>query len=324
MMKTFLVATCALPLVACVQQDASPKDIDRALPTTDQVSIKLPDSATRSISQRSSTATTGENVIGQLANWYVATRDVTRTFNGGSAWVLTLIHTIVQFPVTTVKGDTFTWGPWSQALDPAEYKLDVRAVGDGTYEYKLSGRSKLKAGSQFEAVINGTSDPRAGDLEGNGEFLIDFDAGKRVNPLDNSDAKGSVDVHYDLAKHHIDLTIMSTDALGQPVAADYAYNDAADGGGDMTFDLSGNVAPGAALETLTLRSRWQGSGAGRADARIAGGDLGALTATASECWDTSFKRVFYIDALTNGGTLSASEGAQTACAFATADLPLPK
>jgi len=312
MMKSLLAATCALSLVACVQQDASPKDIDRALPTADQVSIKLRDSAVQSLDQ---------NVIGQLADWYVATRDVTRTFNGGSAWVLVLIHTIVQFPVTTVKDDTFTWGPWSDALDPAEYKLDVRAVGDGTYTYQLSGRSKLLAAAKFEVVIDGTADPRAGDLKGTGEFLIDFDAGKRVNPIESGDAKGSVDVHYDLAKRHLDLTIMSTDALGHPVAADYAYNQATDGGGDMVFDLSGNAGGGDKLETLTLRSRWLGNGAGRADARIAGGDLGATNATASECWDSTFKRVFFTADVAIFGT---TEGAQTACAFATADLPLPK
>jgi len=312
MMKALLAATCALSLVACVKQDASPADIDRALPTADQVSIKLPDSAARAFDQ---------NAIGQLADWYVATRDVTRMFNGGSAWVLVLIHTIVQFPATTIKDDTFTWGPWSNALDPAEYKLDVHAVGDGTYTYQLSGRSKLSATSKFEVVIDGTADPRAGDLQGTGEFLIDFDAGKRVNPLDKSDAKGSVDVHYDLAQHHLDLTIMSTDALGQPVAADYAYNEAKDGGGDMVFDVNGNVGGGDKLETMTLRSRWLGNGAGRADARIAGGDLGATKATASECWDPTFKRVFFT---ADVATFGATEGAQASCAYATADLPLPK
>src|ERR1051325_7556894 len=119
MMKTILAATCTLSLVACVKQDETPKDLNHALPTADQVSIKLPETTARLIDQ---------DAVGQLANWYVSTRDVTRTFNGGSAWGLVLTHTIVQFPVTTVSGDTYTWGPWSQALDPAEYKLDVRAV----------------------------------------------------------------------------------------------------------------------------------------------------------------------------------------------------
>ena len=299
-------AACTLGLVACVQTDEAPQELARAIPTADQVSIKLPDTKTRA--------------VGDLANWYVSTRDVTRTLNGGSAWVLILIHTIVQFPVTTVNGETYTWGPWSDALDPAEYKLEVRAVGDGTYEYHLSGRSKTQSGSQFEVVIDGSADPRAGDDKGSGEFSVDFDASKRVNPIDSGDAKGSMHANYDLAKGHLDLTIMSTDGAGKPVVADYAYNAAPGGGGDMVFEIATNVGGGPVLESVTLRSRWQGTGAGRADARISGGDVAAITATASECWDTSFRRVFYVDS----GPYLPSEGTQSACVFATADLPLPR
>ena len=311
MFKTLLTATCALSLVACIKEDGVPDDVKRALPTSDQVSIKLPQTAAR---------TTDADVLGQLAPYYVATRDVTRTFNGSTAWVLLTVHTIVQFPVTSTKGNTFTWGPWSDALSPAEYKLDVTAVGDGTYTYQLSGRSKTVANAKFEVVIDGTADPRAGDAKGNGEFLIDFDAGRRVNPVDSGDAKGSIDVRYDLTKRHLDLTIMSTDPQGQPALADYAYNDTADGSGDMTFDVSLNAGGTALLETLTLRSRWLKTGAGRADARIAGGDLGTIQVTASECWNTMFGRVFYKDS----NNFAATEGAESSCAFATQDLPLPK
>ncbi|HEY0194249.1 MAG TPA: hypothetical protein VGC42_24205 [Kofleriaceae bacterium] len=321
MMKTILASLCALPLVACVQQDASPKDIDKALPTADQVSIKLKDSdmaAVRSAGQR---VTAGTENLGGLANWYVATRDVTRLFNGGSAWVLTLIHSIVQFPVTSTDGDTYTWGPWSDgALATTEYKLDVTAVGDGTYTYKLSGR--LKAGTAgFEVVVDGTADPRNGDLQGNGNFTLDLDAAKRVNPVDSANDKGKIDAHYDLSKKHLDLTIDSTDAAGAPVNADYAYDEAADGGGQMLFTIAGNAGGGPANEQIALRSRWQSTGAGRADARVAGGDLGSLTATASECWDTSFQQIYYIDSISSGGTLSASEGVEASCAFPAADLP---
>jgi hypothetical protein len=311
MIKSLLAVTTTLSLVACVQKDATPDGIDHALPTKDQVSIKLPQTAARTVDS---------NVLGQLAPWYVATRDVTRTFNGSSAWVLTLLHTIVGFPATSIHGDTYTWGPWSDALSPAEYKLDVTAVGDGTYTYQLSGRSKTQANARFEVVIDGSADPRAGDNLGSGEFLIDFDAGKRVNPVDSGDAKGSVDAHYDLARRHLDLTIMSTDAQGQPALADYAYNAGADGGGDMTFDVSLNAGGTALLETLTLRSRWLASGAGRADARVAGGDLGTIQLTASECWNTAFGRVFYKDS----NNFAPTEGLETSCAFATQDLPLPR
>lgn len=302
MMKTLLATTAALSLVGCIQQDQAPEGLARAIPTSDQVQIKLPQNANRS--------------VGDLAEWYVATRNVTRTFNGGTGWVLVLVHTIIQFPVTSVNGDTYTWGPWSDALDPAEYKLDVTAVGDGTYTYQLSGRSKTVASSAFEVIIDGKADPRAGDLKGSGEFLIDFDAGKRVNPIDSGDAKGSVDVHYDLAARHLDLDIMSTNDQGEPVMADYAYNQTLDGGGDMVFDVDGDAGGTPAQEHITLRSRWQSNGMGRADARLAGGDLGT-GATASECWDGLFRRTYYTDSV----NFAPTEGSVSACAFGTADLP---
>lgn len=312
MIKSLLAATTAtLSLVACVQKDEGTPNIDRSLPTSDQVSIKLPQTTARTVDGQ---------VLGQLAPYYVITRGVTQTFNGGTGWVLTLIHAIVQAPPTTIQGNVYTWGPGSQALDPADYKLVVTANADGTFSYQLSGRSKTQPNAQFEVIIDGMADPRAGDAKGSGEFTVDFDAGKRVNPIDSGDAKGSIDVHYDLAKAHLDLTIMSTDAQGNPVLADYAYNAAADGGGDMTFDVPANVGGTALLETLTLRSRWLGTGAGRTDARITGGDLGSLQVTASECWNTSFGRVYYQDS----NNFSPAEGTESSCAFATQDLPPTK
>src|SRR5262249_7151680 len=107
-----LATTCVASLTTgCVRKDGTPTDeINRAIPTSDQVSIHLPAQA---------------RAVGQLSNYYVVTRDVTRTFNGGAAWALILIHAIVQQPVTSVHGDTYTWGPGSQPLDPADYRLDV-------------------------------------------------------------------------------------------------------------------------------------------------------------------------------------------------------
>ncbi len=304
--KTLAAVTLAASLVACVQSTEPPPSLKTAIPTADQVQIKLPASTARQ--------------IGQLADWYVATRDVTRMFNGGSAWVLVLIHSIVQFPVTSVNGDTYTWGPWSDALDPAEYKLDVREVGDGTYEYKLSGRSKTESNAQFEVVIDGKADPRPGELKGNGQFLLDFDAGRRVNPIDAGDERGTVTATYDLAARHLDLAIDTVDDRGQAVTADYAYNETAGGGGDMVFNISGDAGGTTKNEQITLRSRWQPTGAGRADARLAGGDLGTTGAIASECWDTMFKRVFYTDNV----NFAPTEGLADACVFATADLPPAK
>lgn len=299
----FAATLAATTLVACVQADEAPTELKRAIPTADQVAIKLPGSHARA--------------IGDLADWYVATRHVTLMFNGGSAWVLALVHTIVQFPVTSTSGDTYTWGPWSAALDPAEYKLDVRDVGDGTYEYRLSGRSKLVAGAPFEVIIDGTADPRPGALRGRGTFLLDFDAGGRINPIDTNDARGTLSATYDLGAHRLALAIDTTDEHGEPVVADYAYRETADGGGDMVFDFQADAGGTPAPERVTLRSRWLATGAGRADGRLIGGDLGTTGAIASECWDTRFARVYYTDSV----DFAPTEGDPAACVFATPDLP---
>jgi hypothetical protein len=308
--RTLLVATAAMSLTACVKQDDPPDAIRRAIPTADQVSIKLP--------------TGGNREIGQLAEWYVATRAITTTFNGGTAWVLVLIHTIVQFPVTSVDGDTYTWGPFGGALDPAEYKLDVRDVGDGTYEWRLSGRSRTQPGAEFEVIIAGASDPRAGELAGAGSFSIDFDAGRRVHPIDaDPEARGQIDVRYDLAARHLELDITTTDAGGQPVLATYEYNEGADRSGDMVFELDGDMGGGPEIEHAVVRSRWLASGEGRADLALIGGDAanpgGVL---ASECWNSFFRREYFaVLAGDSSGAFGASEGSEASCAFADADLP---
>ena len=311
MMKTLLATTCALSLVGCIKQDGPPDGVAKALPTSDQIQIKLPEAAAR----------IDNAMVGQLATYYVVTRDVTRTFNGGAASVLILLHAIVQYPVTSVSGDVYTWGPWTgDGLDPAIYKLDVTANADGTFDYTLSGHAKSDASAHFIALLDGHADPRPGELHGNGTFLLDFDAARTVNPVDNANNKGQVDVHYDLAAKHLDLTIMSTDDAGAPVSADYAYDETAGGGGDMTFDVLANVGGTAANENVTIRSRWLATGAGRGDARVAGGDLGAQQAIASECWGSAFTRVYYTD----NANFQATEGDASQCAFATADLPPAK
>jgi hypothetical protein len=310
MNKLLLTAAAALSLTACIKKDEPPAAIQRAIPTADQVKINLP--------------TSSERAIGQLAEWYVSTRQITSTFNGGSAWVLILIHTIVAFPVTSVDGDTYTWGPFGDALDPAEYKLDVKDVGDGTYEWALSGRPRTQANSAFEVIIDGVSDPRAGEAQGNGKFLIDFDAGRRVNPIDSDpEARGQIEVTYDLAARHLDLDIASTDDNGAPVFANYEYNEGADRSGDMLFELDGDMGGGPGVEHAVVRSRWQADGAGRADVGLSGGDTeNPAGVLASECWNTTFARVFFaVVAGDASGAFGASEGSESNCAYADADRP---
>lgn len=300
--KTLLLPSLfALSAAGCLQQDQRPEGLEQALPTAEQLSIKLPEGQTRA--------------VGQLAEYYTHTRNITRTLNGSSAWVLILIHSIVQYPVTTVDGNVYTWGPWGEGLDPAEYKLVVTAKPDGTFEYQLAGRPRNTQGS-FETVIAGTAIPGATETTGKGQLLMDFDAAERVNPVDN-DGKGQLTIEYDFAQRTLELDAVTVEN-NRPVTAHYAYTDTADGAGNMVFGMRGDAGGGAGLETLTLRSRWQAGGAGRGDARVTGGDVGQNETTASECWNDQFRRTYFIAA---SGMLGGSEGDAASCVFANADLP---
>lgn len=310
---SLFTASLALSLVACIpQNDDGPHAVARALPTADDVRIDLPEDAS---------ARGTAKALGELSPWYVVTRTVTRDLNGGTAWVLILVHAIVQFPPTSVDGDTYTWGPWDDgALAPARYRLVVTELANGSYDWRLDGQSKRVEDAAFETVISGNAVPSEPEGQGHGQFTLDFDAAERVNPVDN-DARGVVTIAYDLAERHLDMSISSVedrDGVEVPVDYEYSYDEAADGAGDMVFAFHGDTDDdGALAEDAVIRSRWIATGAGRADVRVTSGDLGELTVTASECWDAGFGVVYYND---SQGWL-ATEGAEADCAFTTSDLP---
>ena len=306
LVHTVLASLVAVSMAACLQQQEDQHPVARAIPTAEEVQIKLPDATPRT--------------VGELAEWYVVTRDVTRLLNGGTAWVLIVVHAIVQYPPTTHRGNLYTWGPWSDPLDPAEYKLDVTELNDGTYDWALSGRSKIVAGAGFEVVISGNAVPSEPEGAGHGRFTIDFDASERVNPIDN-DARGVVTINYDLAQRHLDMAISTFEDRGgidTPVDYEYSYDEAADRSGDMVLQAHADCEDaGPAAEDAIIHSRWLNTGAGRSDIRLSGGDMGAAAATASQCWSTAFRSVYETFSL----DASVEAGSEADCAYATESLP---
>jgi hypothetical protein len=311
-----LIATLAAASLTtgCIQR-ADDHPIKQVLPTADAVAIKVPGQAMG--------ATRG---LGDIADYYRITRDVSRNLNGGAAWVLIVVHTIVQYPASDVSGNTYTWGPHSDALDPAEWRLVVIENADGTYDWSFDGRSKTEVGSSFETLINGHAVPGEVAHRGSGTFAIDFDAAERVNPIDN-DARGQVAITYDLdnldntpatLSMSIDSVEPDENGVDQPVHFDYDYAENLDGSGDLQFAIHGDLDDdGSLFEDALIRSRWVSTGPGRADVMAQGGDLGELVVTASECWDQTFRRVYYTDS----ETWLPTEGDAGDCAFQDQDLP---
>lgn len=310
----------------CVQQEA-PEHIARAIPTAESVRINLPDSAARVVIPNEDGVSSSRNaVLGELAEYYVVTRNVTRDLNGGAGWVLALVHAVVQHPPTTVDGNVYTWGPGSDALDPADYRLIVTENDDGSFDWSLDGRSKLDDNAIFESVVFGHAVPGEVEHRGQGSFTLDFDAAERVNPIDNEPV-GLATVEYDLDSGDtgfasltmtIDSREVDAEGVEQPVHFDYNYVEDLDGSGNFSFAIQGDLDEDGSLhEEALIRSRWLPTGAGRADVRAQGGDLGDLVVEASECWSSNFGRVYYAD----NQDWMPSEGDEANCSHTSADLP---
>lgn len=307
-----LILAAGLLTGGCMQEQ-SDSQIKEVLPRAEDIQIKLPDNTTGTQNQ----------MLGQVADYYVLTRNVTRTLNAGAAWVLILVHTVVDFPATTVDGNVYTWGPWEgSALDPAEWKLVVTANDDGTYDWDFEGRAKSNPDGDFIKVITGHAVPGADPARGSGDFYVDFDAGELVDPIDNTPDTGNISVTYDLENRDgtaatVTMHAEGVDSLDNPSSFDYLYDENQDGSGDFQFALNADLQNnGSAAEDAVVRSRWQADSAGRSDALLSGGDLGTTNVAASECWDTGFRRVYYSDSQ----EWQPTEGDEGSCAF-TEDMP---
>ncbi len=289
----------------CLQFADDRSAIQEALPTADSVRINVPDDQAKA--------------LGDVASYYGITRTISRDLNGGAGWVLVLVHTIVQFPATTVEDNVYTWGPHSDALDPAEWRLTVIENADGTYDWVFDGRSKIDAQEDFTAVISGHAVPGADPHRGSGFFAIDFDAAEYVNPIDNEES-GLVEVAYDLENRDgtVAAIVMTArdvqpdeNGVPQDVSFEYAYAENLDGSGELGFVIHGDLDEnGSAAEEAAIHSQWLADGQGRADIAASGGDLGEVSVLASECWDQNFRRVFYADNL----DWQPTEGEESSCA----------
>jgi hypothetical protein len=248
-------------------------------------------------------------LLGQKAEYYVLTRTVTAVINGGTFAVLTLVKTIVGYPATSVSGDTAVWGPHTEPLSPNTWRLTVTRLEPHKFQYALDAKAKTADDSAFKTILAGTHTRAvtAGGLPiegfGSGTFTADWDAaqtlpehGPEVGKAmftysrESLGAKGTVDVVFNGIKE---------EKTGELFDAVYKFAETPGAGGDFQYGATQDYLPepgntGTAKEKLTIRSRWQQTGAGRSDVKLSGGDLAAsgTVGTANECWDSNFGSVY--------------------------------
>ncbi|MBE2252140.1 MAG: hypothetical protein IAE78_21570 [Myxococcus sp.] len=313
-MKRLMMAAAVvagLSMLGCGVDKGEP--FREGFPQQETVKLNLPENKT---------ALTGEGqrrdgLEGQIAEFYKLTRGVTTQVNGAGAAVLTLVQKIAEHRPTSVTQNVAVWGPHTDALSPNTFKFTVTMTAQNEFTYLLEAKGKTEADSRYRAILSG-SHVSTGHKLGSGTFLIDFDKAKELPENDGN--VGAATYVYSKLTATADVAIDATfqrvrdGETGGLVDVNYGYREQPGNGGEFKFRMNKNWVSGPGIEVLTVKSRWQQSGAGRSDARATGGDLPGV-ATASECWDSGFASR-YLNASFDPGL---NYGQESSCAFPTAE-----
>jgi len=326
-----LLAIClpAMALPACGLKNGD-DGFREGVPTSDSVSLKVPNGQVSASSQQlagvDGTVGTKSALLGQKADLYVTTRNVTDIVNGGTVAVLTLVHTIVEFPPTSVGADMAVWGPYSEPLKANAWRLTVTRTAPHSYDYVFDAKPKLAPDSAFISILTGHHNAVVGahnqTIEGlgDGTFSIDWDAESTLPEHDN--LVGKADFTY--ARHSFSDTAtigvmfngVKDDLNGEIYNAEYLWSATPGNGGDFQYAAHRDALPGpgptgTAKELFTIHSRWLETGAGRSDVQISGGDAPTPAPTVNECWDISFNSAYK----NTSYDATQSWGQESSCAF---------
>jgi hypothetical protein len=316
-MRTIDLAALAVTLAACgVGVDVPTEAFKDGFPRTATVELAVPGSTTSG--QRATGPRVSRDALeGETAVFYGLTRSVTSTVNTAVAATLTVLERITENPATTHTESSATWGPFTNPLERNTWRFTVTRVGSDTYAYRLEGKGKAEQDSAYRTILSGQH-ASAGRAYGRGDFLIDWAAASTLP--DHGADLGSATFSYarpstvEPVRVDADFRQVLDTTTGQRVDAGYRFRQTPGQGGALEFQLRQDFFGGSAIEQLTVRSRWQASGAGRADVRLTGGDLPA-PATAHECWDSSFLSRYFSISLNS----AAGWGTEAACGFGTAE-----
>ncbi len=293
---------------------AKQDDADRfrqPIPQAEQVALKVPGGTD------SSTTTTkdihlsgGPTPTSSSAEYYRFTRDLTNAVDFGTGVILGAIWIVVHTEPTTIDSKHAVWGPGNgNALDPVVWRFTVTEVGDSEFDYVLEGQRK--GTPDFVAVLNGHGYGESRPEHKTGWFVADNDAFRQLDP-DHAHDYGTTKVTFDLT------ALPETIAVELKPGADKGFVNVtvtheAGGAGELKLGGTADIDPskGPQLEDIAIESRWLTDGSGRAQAEIKGGDL-PMTVDATECWSSTFARVYYKDTV----NYEPATGDASACSIA--------
>jgi hypothetical protein len=314
-MKRALVLVAAA-LTACGgSQKITAEEARNAMPGTSQAQLTTPQGGNALTAAVAADAYT-------RADYAFETVALAASVNLGVAWPLGVLELVTALPPTSCAGDTCTWGPGSEATDLNDWQITVTKKDSSDYLWTMQGKSKSDPAAQWIAFVSGEAFTTGVRHVGHGTLVVDLDlAGGLARDPQEAKQIGKISATYDnTSGRHVSVQFVGTQDDKNPaqkVNAAYQFASTSTGG-DLQVSIR-NLSTG---EKLQLHSRWTGVGAGRGDASFFDGV--AQTYTRSQCWNgalTLFDMTYQVtDPVVTSG-LNPDMGAESACVFATAELP---
>lgn len=339
-MRTSLSLVAILCIAACGLPDDA--EFRGAPPQPQQVTVAFPGVSTMSIRPPKEDDTPKGT---ELASYYKLAQNLATQMNGSSLQLLSVARVMVQLPATTRMGQSRTFGPYAPGgADPLTYRLVISKLGDAVFAYTLSARgpSVGMTESEYLTVLEGAVTQGESIGSGKGRMTVYFDNRRKLSPP--SCEQGRIDFDFDSLGHPalLDITLSQSGSQNPqnrkckqepPRDGRFHAERSEDGSGSFIFDVRSDVHQGDAsrpmLETVLLHSRWDQTGQGRADGKIADGEVttdlrnagqSERYVTFSQCWNEVGKTLYQVSE-PESLRLIAKLGDEKLCVLPTAELP---
>jgi hypothetical protein len=286
LIESFPVATAALAAAlggACGNYSNEDVDYQLALPEKQALAAKLPTQAA---------------LVVDSAEYYLFTREVAGRFNAILDALTGIIDLVRVHPPSQRTEDGRIWGPFRHQKHPSwALRLEIVRQADETatpfgyrFQYRLEFRRAAEPAAPWQALISGRFLPAGGVRKGRGEITLDLTHARRAGyPVAEFGELARLTIDYQTAAPpiRVDMTFENVPESANP-SATYQYAETGEGSGSLFFVWRDRT--NIWVQAAEIRSRWIGSGAGRADARIVEGVAASLRGV--DCWGPDTRAVY--------------------------------
>jgi len=249
------------------------------------------------------------------ASFYEFTRQITDGVDNGTFQIISVVAAVTSYPPSSVNDTAAVWGPGGDALDPVNWRVTVTQVATGEFDYEVDGRPHGDTNdADFQAIVTGHGYGKSHPSYRSGTLTV---YGSVLQALDPSESNGgTAKITYDARTYPRTVTADITTSDGSGQWYDASVTHGADGSGELQLTALADTATPAdgKNESVDENSRWDATGAGRADVKLTGGDYGSTVVLVSQCWSATFAQSYYTDNV----NYQPTTGDAASCVFAQA------